>query len=492
MLTSFLQRLRPADRRDEGAALIVSLALVGLATALMTTMITVAVSDNRATGRDRARSAAVTTAEGAVDRALSTIQEASVASVPCTGAGAPTSEDVEVGPDSLVIQTEVVYYDAAGTVAGCPLSPGFVATRALIRGTSIAAPAGGGTSTTRSVESLVQLKPLFDNDLNKAIFGNAGVVASNNFDLYGQNGPDADVYTNGNFSCANNQHYRGSVYAQGTISMTGTCTIDVNAHAGQGFTGSRGQVQGDVIVGNGRTATMTGAAVAGKVRASVVSPAAYCTSNAGKCVLQPQAAPPAQAFPQLKADPATLATWTAQGFATKVANSCGAKNDSDPAWWLENRASTAGKTLLRTSCRLSFPTNTKTVRLGADVAVFADGGVDLSQSMTFESTSSSQVRNLYLIQPFGSTCSTSVPGISLSQQVTMAASVQELLYSPCNVDKANQTTLYGQVYAGGTATISNKTDAYYRPLPVFGITGSNTVKSYTSDVLYKREVVETP
>jgi hypothetical protein len=57
------------------------------------------------------------------------------------------------------------------------------------------------------------------------------------------------------------------------------------------------------------------------------------------------------------------------------------------------------------------------------------------------------------------------------------------------VHKANQSSTYGQIYAGGTAYIDNKTDAHYVPIPVFGAVVTKRVLSYTADILYKRELL---
>ena len=43
------------------------------------------------------------------------------------------------------------------------------------------------------------------------------------------------------------------------------------------------------------------------------------------------------------------------------------------------------------------------------------------------------------------------------------------------------------MYAGGIADISNKTDAYYRPVDVLGVSSTKVVQDYLADVLYKRE-----
>jgi hypothetical protein len=468
---------------------------MGLVTVLMVTMITITLRETRQTSRDRSRAVAVTSAEGAVDLALTQIQAAAVSSLPCNGSVTKTDSK----PETMVITTTVSYLDATGAALSCPPPSTVVAAQALVKAVSLATPAGGGAQVKRTVESLVALKPKFSTDFDKAIFGNAGVNIGNNFDLYGQNGPDADVYTNGDFSCAQNEHLRGSVYSQGAVTMANTCTIDVNVWAKTGANISSGTISGDLLVSNG-TANITGGTIAGKVKALTITPASWCTSHAGKCVsgASAAAAPPFEMFPQLKGDDATVQAWRDAGYVdgpTNLTNCSSLGSSQNPGKWLETQAKDVTQpTIIRTPCRVQFQTNAKNVNLGANVIVFADGGFDFSQTLTVASTDTTK-HNLYLVHPYdfatrvGGSCATYNPGISLTQQVTVANTISELLYSPCDINKANNTTLYGQVYAGGTASIANKTDATYVPLPVFGAVATRYVLSYSADVLYKRENV---
>ena len=478
---------RSRHNDDEGVALLVAIALTALAAAMMITMTMIVIRENKDTGRDRDRSVSVMTAEGGIDNALAQIQNAAVSSIPC---GTSTSTGSSANPEVVTVTTTVTYYDANGAALPCPLTDTMIAMQAAVRATAVSQPAGGGMQVKRTMETLVQLKPKYANDLDRAIFGNAGVQVANNFDLYGQSGPDADVYTNGDFTCAHNEHFRGSVYAQGAISLSNSCTIDVNANAKTGFssTNTQSTVGGDVLVSNGN-ADITAGTIGGKVKAVSVTPASYCTNNPSKCVTGTGSAPPppAIAFPQI----GNTTPWVNGGFTMVTLNNCADQNASDnPANWLvQNGQSLTGKTLIKTTCTLSFKTNVKTVDLNQDVAVFADGGVDLQNSLTFTSTTSAN-HYLYFIQPYASkTMPCTGLGINLSNLVVMDPTISELLYTPCDVHKANQSSTYGQIYAGGTAYIDNKTDAHYVPIPVFTDFATKRVLWYTSDILYKREVL---
>src|SRR4051812_15394765 len=490
-------RSRGSD--DEGVALLVAIALTALAAAMMLTMTMIVIRENKDTGRDRDRSVSVMTAEGGIDTALAQIQNAAVASIPC---GTTTATGSSANPEVVTVTTTVKYFDVDGAQLACPLADTSYAAQASIKASAVSMPAGGGMKVQRTMETLVQLKPKYANDLDRAIFGDAGVQVANNFDLYGQNGPDADVYTNGNFSCTHNEHFRGSIYAQGTISLDNSCTIDVNANAKNGVTMSSSQstVSGDVLVSNG-AANITAGTVGGKVKAVSITPATYCTNNPSKCVTGTGAAPvpPSIPFPQL----GDTTKWTSNGYVL-ANNGVYLDNCTDPNstnnpgnWVVSHSATLSADTIVLTHCAASFATSVKDIKINHNLAIFANGGIDLENSLSFASTDST-THFLYLVQPYGSTCGTysagsgsnRVPlGIYLGNLVTMGPSVSELLYSPCDVHKANQSSTYGQIYAGGTAYVDNKTDATYVPIPVFVDVVVKRVLSYTADILYKREVL---
>ena len=64
-----------------------------------------------------------------------------------------------------------------------------------------------------------------------------------------------------------------------------------------------------------------------------------------------------------------------------------------------------------------------------------------------------------------------------------------MMYTPCNASIQNHVTQFGQIYAGGSATVDNQFDMDFRPLPVVGIDPSSVpILSYNVDINYKREV----
>jgi Tfp pilus assembly protein PilX len=484
------------DRDDRGIALLVVIALMAIVGVLAIVMVSVAIHESSASGRDRQRSSAVMTAEGQVDALVASIQSAPPATLPC-GVSTPS---VSVGPDRMTLTNTVTYYDATGAVVTCPslLLPTTVAASAAVRSTSTSNAIAGEAAAVRTVETLLNLRATYVNVLNMAIFGSTGISFANKIDLHGQAGqPDADVYTNGSVTCANNEHFYGSVFAQGSVAMSNTCVVEGDVQARTGFTATNPQVtvNGKVLVSNG--SINLGPAVLGQQARASGSVAGNACGTTGKCFPAQTLDPPAsQPFPQYLWNATTQAAYVADGYTVvelpTAGYPCGmydTKSDYVAKWISDHPASTT-KTVVHASCPAQ-PVSLRGVNLdlGANLAVFATGGFDLSGNTTIRSTTADH-RHLYLVQPYDavSTHPCSAVGISIGNQVSIEATVDDLLYTPCALTVANNTALYGQIYGGGIVNITNNLTMYYTPLPALGLAGpGQPVDHYAVDILYKRE-----
>ena len=496
-------------RDDRGIALVVAIALAGLVATLMVVMVTVAIHENRSSGRDRQRSVGVMTAEGQVDTLISNIQSAPPATLPC---GPQTAVTATVKSDEMTLANTITYYNAAGNQVSCaallpPLNTEVAS--AKITSTSTSKPLAGQPPAVRKIETLVHLNATYANGMNRAIFGGAGVTLSNHADIYGENGlPNADVYTNGDVTCNNNQQYHGSIFSQGSVSMSNTCVVYVDVYAKTGFTATNPgvSVNGKVTVSDGSISFGPGS-LGQQARARDSVTGNVC-ATAGKCfggdtTLAP---PPYQAFPQYNWDTTTKTAWQNDGYAVvnlpTAAYPCGnyggtagglnGKVDGVAHWIYDNQA-TMGNTVIYADCPASDPANAVkfqgiNISLNANLAVFATAGFNFSGNTQIASNSATH-RLLYLIQPYNSVpqpCT--ADGISLNNQVTVADTIDDLLYSPCNIRKANNSTHYGQIYAGGKVIIDNNLTMYYRPLPLPNDPSvGHVVEKYSVDILYKRE-----
>ncbi len=515
-----LVRRRMRGSGEEGIALVVAIALIAVVGMLIASMVAVAMYESTASGRDRQRSQAVMAAERAVDSLMAQIQGAATASLPC---GVQASQNVSVVSDTLTVTPSVTYYDQAGHVINDCIALRAGTTRAyssLISAKATSLARGNEVPATRAMEMLVTLTPAFANDMNKAIFGDGGVAMANHVKLYGEGGqPNADVYTNKNIVCDNNQEFHGSVYAKGSVTMSNTCWVAVNVYAGTGFYGQNSgvTVNGDILVANGGATLDKNMSVGGHVRVSgtvgnsdVWSSGRVCGTS-GKC-LPGQTVPPVpqQPFPIMNwgvGTPDAKTDWTSAGYTNYVefprteggvTYGCGWMNsgpyngsgDGIAAWLATYGPTLTQDTLIYANCSQPMSTqNNLGIKINKNVVIYSKSGFTFAGNTKIESTHTGQARNLYLIQPYNavSTHPCTSGGIALDNQVTVTNDINVLMYSPCNIRKANNTTYFGQIYAGNVAQVDNQLTMYFKPLPIFGVMSSTTVESYSVEIEYKRE-----
>ncbi|WP_456824650.1 hypothetical protein [Cellulomonas sp. P5_E12] len=520
---TMMRRLLPR-RDDDGIALVAAMAVVMLVGILMVVTVGIAISESTATGRDRQRSSAVSTAESQVDTIMAQVQAAAPSALP-TFCGTLTSS-ADVASDDFGVTSTVTYYKPDGvTQVPCASIPTTQVGYAKIRSTATSDALAHTSSAKRSVESLVRLTPAYGNDLDKAIFSNSTLTMSNKTVLTSASGtPDADIYTNGDFSCRNNEEFHGSIYAQGRISLESQCTVsvDVWAKGEVKITNPSASVGGRVLsssdkVSLDKAALGQQARAAGSVSGDVCGTPGKCFSNVAVD------APPSSSFPQWVWDAATQAQWAAHQYTTTVtlpsgnftcdwynppngtpdlvgADGHGAnlngKANGVGAWLFANAYKLTGPTIVVADC----PSNKVIlqgigVTLNDNLLLVARGGVQFSGNSQISSVAgtgtASDPNLLYLIQPakfYTTTTTCSGEGLSLDNQVTVDGTVNTLLYSPCAIRKANQSTLVGQVYSGSTVSIDNQLDMAYVSLPIWGgIASQATIDSYSIDILYTRE-----
>ena len=108
---TMMRRLLP--RRDEdGVALVAAMAVVMLVGMLVVVTIKIAMSESTATGRDRQRSSAVSTAESQVDVLMSQIQSSTPTQL--GGLCGPLTGSAPVASDSFALASTVTYYKPDG------------------------------------------------------------------------------------------------------------------------------------------------------------------------------------------------------------------------------------------------------------------------------------------------------------------------------------------------------------------------------------------
>jgi Tfp pilus assembly protein PilX len=484
-----LSRARRGAAADSGVTLVIAMMVMGVVSTLSVVVITVAIQANRDSGRDRQRTVTVNAAEAGVDASYAQIQSSGT-TLPCRWPASGTSS-VKAAPDTATSYATITYFDAAGSpmpcTAGTLNASSVKPATAVVDGYGSAQPLAGRAAQERRVQALVNLTPIYGESLNKAIFADSSLAFNNQTTLVGNSGPDADVYTNGNFVCANNQNFAGSVLAQGSITISGTCTIAGDAWAKadvSNTSGSNGSIGGRVLSSTGNVTLPSNFSVNGTLLAAGTITWGGCSAS-GKCfpntsVATPQSFP----FPILRGDAATMDKWRDQGYTVYYDNNCATIKSNV----INVYAKTGSRTLVNTSCALTFAGD-KDIPLSNDLAIFAYGGFSSSQQVSFRSNNAT-LRNLHWVVPADATTSRpcTSPGVTTDNQFNFATTVNMLVYSPCNISFANNSDHLGQVFGGSSVAINNQFTMQFRPVPVWGVDPTSLpLLSYKIDIVYKRE-----
>jgi len=485
-----LARLRKGLPADAGVTLVIAMMVMAVVISLSIVVIGVAITTNEESGTDRQRTATVNAAEAAVDAVYATVQSSGT-TLPCRWP-ATGSADLKASPDQASAYATVNYFDATG--AAMPCTAGNLdasvtkPATAVVDGYGTAPGIAGRAAQDRRMQALINLTPVYGNSLNKAIFANSNLTFNNQTTLTGNAGPDADVYTNGNFTCANNQNFAGSVIAQGSLTVQGTCTIAGDAWAKLGVSnssGSNGSIGGRVLSSTGSITLPSNFSVNGTLLASGTITWGGCSAS-GKCFPNTTSVPlpPTYPMPILRGDNATMDIWRAQGYTVQDDNNCATIKNS-----IINTYARAGtKTLVRTTCAVNFR-NDKDIPLSNDLAIFAYGGLSSQNQVSFKSSNTTP-RVLHWVVPYDAATSLpcTSPGISTDQQFNFATEVNMLVYSPCDISFSNNADHLGQVFGGSRVSINNQFAMQFRPVPVWGIDPTSLpLLSYEIDIVYKRE-----
>ena len=484
----FSTKHKQAD--EQGSAMVVVLLVIMIITMLTIFTVQESVHSLAATATGRKRVQTVAAAEGGLDVAMSVLQGAGAA-LPCS----IPSGTLSTGPTTASYSISITYYDSVddplpcsgGTLWGTP-------TYAVIKSL------GTGDGTTygnRTMEAQVKLDAVAGNGFDKAIFVNQTLQLSNQTNVYGQpgQGQNANVYTNSDFVCQNKETVYGSVYTQGSATAMNSCTVLVDLWAQGGITASNNASIGGNVKSSGGSISFSNPASVAQVAMAQGSISPYCPASTfhGGCVANTTLPPvPQEAFPIVNF---VQSAWQQAGYGEFI-NDGG--NCPQTYADIASMANSTQNTVIQTSCALSWANNTN-LSTKANLAIFDSGGFTTQNNFDF-SSADGQAHNVYLIVPYSagggssqaSPCSFANQGLpmSFSNHTSFDPPLNILLYTPCNLSYSNLNTHDGQVYAGGSGTISNNYTQVFMPMPVPG-TGTDPgapAIAYNLEIMYVREV----
>ncbi len=501
--------------------MLVTMIAIAIGVALATSIIFT--TNQVSLGRERVQARGA--AEAGIDIALAAIEQSQGSTVPCSLSGTSSSATND-GPFPPSYTVSISYRDASGAELAC--SPGAGTTsppgEAVITSVGASAPGiVGGQPAERTMEAAVRLRAgtaSWADTFGKAVFSQSSVVLDNRWSLLGAN---ADFYTGGNFDCRNSSRFEGSVYGQGTGSLTNSCQIVgdlwtkgaiTTSTSGISVGGSVKSSTGGLTMGNnpvpiGGNIVLAGALVSSNGRQPTVG--GTISQNLGTFEN-----PPEQTFPRVTFD---QADWTEDGWdylgwrdyiagirtvppaASWWTNSSANFCHIAKAGWSLNKAmvTPVNKTVVDArasgqcdSGRLEFSNNNE-LKLRNDFTIIASNFVH-SGNLTITSVDASgnpstEPRILRIIVPWttGESCAASPSTtMSFANSTTISSSVSTFLYTSGNLEMSNLVTFKGQIYGCKVTPHNNMTltfEAIGGPAESDGQLGSN----YEADVLYKRD-----
>jgi Tfp pilus assembly protein PilX len=463
-----IRRLQAIHDDERGMALVVALMVAFVVLMLSTIVVAQSIHSLDSSGLDRRRLTAVNAAEAGTAAWWEDLQTTPLATLDCT----TKTQTLKSGPSEASFTADATFYAADGTTEMDCLSFTNEVYPEYVKVSSTGTSEGG---VPREMETFARLSPIYAGT-GSAIMSNNGASFVNNFDVYGLNGNDGNVYVlTGNLTIGNSTEIRGNVYVP-----NGSATLTNSAHIYGGLwalnaisMGNSARVDGDLRTNTGAATGSNSASVGGDAYSgtTIGDPPAVGGTRYPNYTLPDV---PTQTYPTFTYDPADWADYTISTFTD-----CALAEDflTDGSWTSGNRV-----VRIQSSCPFSISNNT-TVGVPGDLAVITDGTITMQNKTTWRGTSGS-VKRLMFLKPVGTTCGS--PSFSELNN-TDYVNVNVVVYVPptCSVTMANQNQMKGQVY-GGTVTINNNFTMTYTPVLVPGL--GTDIAGFHQDIQYVREV----
>jgi hypothetical protein len=463
---------------EEGMAMVVALLVSVVLLLLSIVVVQQSIHDVTSSAYDRQRLTSVNAAESGGNYYYAYLQSTTVDAMTC----APTTQTIASAPRAASFTATPTFYDANGDVMPCasatPFSSTYYPSSVLID--SVGTVDG---QTPRRMQTYVRLTPVYGG-FGAAVLTNNGADFPNNFDIYGNNGNDGDVYIlNGDLKITNTPHIRGNVnvpnggatisgnsnilgnlWANLGITLNNPATVTGNVISSTGSIGGSGAISGNATAGT----TISGVSLAGTPYPNTISPK-----------------PPTQPFPQITFNSADWSGYNIQTFTG--ANACTAAYSyvTGGTWSTDTVVRITGST----PCTFNVSNNT-TVNVNANLAIITDWGINFLNQSNWNGATST--KSLFFISTWPDNGCPDPTGSFDAVEKTVATAnntnfnsyVQAFFYSPCKVSMNNTSNFAGQVL-GGTVQIGNQFTMSFRPVLV---PGYGTITSFREDIAYVREV----
>jgi hypothetical protein len=478
-----LRRLRDEER---GVAMVIAVSVAFVVLILSTVVVAQSIHSLESSGYDRERLLSVNAAEAGTNQwyaYLQTTPSLSMSVDPGCNAATGTlsiAQTVQSGPSPAAFNAVGTFYASDGaTTMNCSTFsdtnyPAFVKVRST--GTINGSP-------NRTLETYVRLTPSYGG-FGAAILAVNGTTIANSFTINGSSGNDGDIYIlNGNFRVTNSMTLSGNVYVpNGTAQIENTSLVKGNVWANGTVTlQNSATIQGDALSSAG---SITGV---GTINDDATAAGSVVTTNLtiGGIVTQGVTMPavPTQTFPQITS---STAAWIASGYTlVDLSTSTGATLCAKARDWIKNRWSTSGITnaLIRINTTCTFTnSNNDVFSIPGHLAILSDGGFNLTQQSNWNGTTGA-IKQIHFISVYSAAACTGTKDITVSNNTNFNVYTNVSFYTPCAATMSNTNAFSGQVLSKDI-TIGNNFKMNYKPVLVPGITG---ITGFKQDIAYIHE-----
>jgi len=457
---------------ERGLAMVTALLASVVVLILSVAVVNLSVHNSAESAFDRKRTQAVDAAEAGLDDYLSSLT-AKVGAQMC----APMTGTTTTTPQSTYNVSITLYStwppDDSSVIDCSTMTDDTLPLGALVvsKGTSVIP--GSVTAVSRTMETEVKLTPIYGG-LGQAIFSDQGINFQNQFTLNGYQGNDGDVYTNGDFALNNNTKISGSVYAQGSATIS-QGIVKANVWAKMAVSLSSGiEVFGDGTSSQSSITLSNNSTIDGNAKAGTTITGG--TVKGTKTQNSPSGAPPYLALPQI---PYVQQDWVNAGYQIHNSVLC-----AEAQAFINALPSGNWVVRVTPTCALTWGNNS-VVNIPGNLAIITDGSITTVNQTSWNATSSSQA-TMYWIRPYqsGLNCGTGAYNMT-SSNYTNFNNLSLFVYTQCTINFANNNAggAVGQLI-GGQVNITNQATMNYVPIivPGYNLTGFNAAMSYIREI----------
>jgi hypothetical protein len=497
------------NRDESGIAMITAVLISSIVLALGLVSVQLSFHNLDQSALDRKRVVSVDAAEAGLDDTIRQIQSSAVAALLCRVSGTLNGSSYQVTID-YYRNYPPTRLDIDSPLRCLPLSVDPAGARITATGDTPSRQFG-----RRKLQSQVRLTPILGG-ANQAIFSQGSINLRNNLTLTGQNGNDADVYTNGDFYCDNSPTVSGSVLApRGHIVINGSCQVKNNAWAG-GDPGLARVCPGsansplDVQASGGEVCDYSNSAVGHDVISSksyvllikagsdvnnnatagtrVCQNTSLCRGRVARTVTQGLIQNPPAGLPLLPPFIYDASLWTGQTppyVITELACNRAAAAIASLAPRISRPTVFHVTGCTQTSAATAGIAFTNNVSFNQDAAIVVDGSISFLNHVDLSATSGTHSLRIIVPSLDRTHCTDTYPPNITARNLVAFDNLPVFVYSPCTVTWENHgANAAGQVF-GGTVNISNNFSMQY--MPIF-VPGFGQITGHKVDIAYKREI----